>query len=189
MIVKNHNNLFMFIFLAFLIGMPFFGYSQAIEIQGIAVDSENKPISSCTIIASDSEDGSNILAFKNSDVNGNYKLILSKEIKLDNIWLIVRHISYETIRLKIPLKSAKQDFQMSLKMQKLDEVLIKKDRVVTIKGDTITYNVNGLKAKKDYTIEEVINRIPGVSINESGQIRYLDKPISHLYINGADLLE
>jgi hypothetical protein len=38
-------------------------------------------------------------------------------------------------------------------MQKLDEVLIKKDRVVTIKETLIT--VNGLKAKKDYTIEEV----------------------------------
>ena len=189
MIVKNHNNLFKFIFLAFLIGMPFFGYSQVIEIEGTTFGNNNIPISSCTIVASDSENGSNILAFKNSDASGNYKLILSKEIKLDSIWLIIRHISYETIRLKIPLKSAKQDFQMSLKIQKLDEVLIKKDRVVTIKGDTITYNVNGLKAKKDYTIEEVISRIPGVSISESGQIRYLDKPISHLYINGLDLLE
>jgi hypothetical protein len=189
MIVKKHNNLFLFIFLAFLIGMPFFGYSQVIEIEGATFGNNNIPVSSCTIVASDSENGSNILAFKNSDASGNYKLILSKEIKLDSIWLIIRHISYETIRLKIPLKSAKQDFQMSLKMQKLDEVLIKKDRVVTIKGDTITYNVNGLKAKKDYTIEEVINRIPGVSISESGQIKYLDKPISHLYINGLDLLE
>jgi hypothetical protein len=44
--------------------------------------------------------------------SGNYKLILSKEIKLDSIWLIIRHISYETIRLKIPLKEiTKQDFQ------------------------------------------------------------------------------
>lgn len=189
MIVKNHNNFCIFIFLAFLIGMPFFVYSQAIEIQGSARDVDKKPISSCTIIASDSENEINILAFKNSDVNGNYKLILSKEIKLDSVWLIIRHISYETIRLKIPLKSAKQDFQLSLKMQKLDEVLIKSERIVTIKGDTITYNVKGLKAEKDYTIEEVINRIPGVTINESGQIKYLDKPISHLYINGVDLLE
>ncbi len=189
MIVKNHNNLNIFIFLAFLIGMPFFGCSQVFEIEGFTLDSEKKPIGSCTVIASDSENGSNILAFKNSDSSGNYKLILSQEIKLDSIWLTVRHISYETIRLKISFKSTKQDFQMSLKMQKLDEVFIKKDRIVTIKGDTITYNVNGLKAKKDYTIEEVINRIPGVNISESGQIKYLDKPISHLYINGVDLLE
>jgi hypothetical protein len=53
--------------------------------------------------------------------------------------------------------------------------------------DTITYNVNGLKAKKDYTIEEVINRIPGVSIRKWANS--IDKPISHLYINGLDLLE
>jgi hypothetical protein len=67
-------------------------------------------------------------------------------------------------------------FSNEFKMQKLDEVLIKKDRVVTIKEIQL-YNVNGLKAKKDYTIEEVINRIPG----ESGQISILIN-LSVIYI-------
>jgi hypothetical protein len=69
MIVKNHNNFCIFIFLAFLIGMPFFGYSQGFEIEGTVIDSINKPISNCTIVATDSENGTNILTFKNSDVN------------------------------------------------------------------------------------------------------------------------
>jgi hypothetical protein len=42
--------------------MPFF-YSQVIEIEGTTFGN-NIPISSCTIVASDSENGSNILAFK-----------------------------------------------------------------------------------------------------------------------------
>jgi hypothetical protein len=74
MIVK-HNNLFLFIF--WHSGMPF-GYSQVIEIEGTTFGNNNIPISSCTIVASDSENGSNILAFKNSDASGNYKLILSR---------------------------------------------------------------------------------------------------------------
>ncbi len=49
--------------------------------------------------------------------------------------------------------------------------------------------MEGLKKEKDYTIEEVIDRIPGVTIAENGQIKYKDKAISHLYINGVDLLE
>jgi hypothetical protein len=43
--------------------MPFF-YSQVIEIEGTTFGNNNIPISSCTIVASDSENGSNILAFK-----------------------------------------------------------------------------------------------------------------------------
>jgi hypothetical protein len=50
-----------------------------IEIEGTTFGNNNIPISSCTIVASDSENGSNILAFKNSDASGNYKLILSKK--------------------------------------------------------------------------------------------------------------
>jgi hypothetical protein len=46
-----------------------------IEIEGTTFGNNNIPISSCTIVASDSENGSNILAFKNSDASGNYKLI------------------------------------------------------------------------------------------------------------------
>jgi hypothetical protein len=45
---------------------------------------------------------------------------------------------------------------MSLKCKNLMRFL---ERCCNDKGDTITYNVNGLKAKKDYTTEEVIKRI------------------------------
>lgn len=189
MIFKIYITFKKYIFLAFLIGMSFFGFSQDIQIQGTVLDFENKPISNVTIIASDSENGKSVLAFSTSDTNGNYKLILSNEIELVSIWLLVRHISYETIRIKNPLKSLRQDFKLNVNTQSLDEVVIESERIVRVKGDTITYNVNKLKAEKDITIEDVINRIPGVSINENGQIKYLDKPISHLYINGVDLLE
>lgn len=170
-------------------GMPFFAFAQIHELKGTIVDSINEPIFNAVIIASDTENESTILAFNNSNTNGNYKLNLKNELELDSIWLIVRHTSYETIRLKIPLKSTTKDFKLYPRVERLDEVFVEYQKTVEIRGDTITYNVNGIKAEKDYTIEEVINRIPGVTISESGQIKYHDKPISHLYINGVDLLE
>lgn len=169
--------------------MPFFALAQEYEIQGTISDSINKPISNSIIIASDTENETAILAYKSSSSNGNYKLILKNEFQLDSIWLIVKHVSYETVRVKIPLASIEKNFQLNLKMQQLDEVIIENQKKVEIKGDTITYNVAGIKTEKDFTIEEVINRIPGVTISENGQIRYQNKPISHLYINGLDLLE
>lgn len=175
--------------MASLIWMPFFAFAQTYEIQGTISDSVNRPVINSVIIASDSKEESNILAYKISDDNGNFKLILNNELKLDSIWLIVKHISYETIHLKVPFKSLKKNFQLKSRVEHLDEVILKRQRTVEIKGDTITYNVSGLKSEKDFTIEEVIRRIPGVTISESGQIKYQDKPISHLYINGVDLLE
>ncbi|MGJ8592117.1 MAG: hypothetical protein ACSHXF_06195 [Aquaticitalea sp.] len=175
--------------MAFLIGMPFFAMAQTFELHGTIVDSLNKPVVNAVILASDTEDESNILAYKNSDNNGHYKLTLKNELKLDSIWFIIKHFSYETIRLKIPFISNHKDFKLYPRVEHLDEVFVEYQKKVEVKGDTITYNVNGIQAEKDYTIEDVINRIPGVTIGENGQIKYNDKPISHLYINGIDLLE
>ncbi|MFN3756232.1 MAG: TonB-dependent receptor [Flavobacterium sp.] len=177
------------ILLASLVWMPFFSCAQTYEIQGTIFDSIKKPIVNSVVLASDTADEANILAYNSSDDNGNYKLIVKNNLKLDSIWLIVRHISYKPIRIKIPLKNIKKDFTLYSRVERLDEVLVAYQKTVQIKGDTITYNVKGIKSEKDYTIEEVIKRIPGVTISESGQIKYQDKPISHLYINGVDLLE
>lgn len=185
--MQKHQFRKLSILFAFLFGMPFFSIAQ--QIQGTIYDSMNKPISNTVVIVSDTESESTILAYKISDSNGHYEFIIKNEIKLDSIWLIVRNISYETIRLKVALKTINKDFKLYFKIQQLEQVFVKNQKIVEVKGDTITYNVSNIKTKKDYTIEEVIDRIPGVTINENGQIKYLDKPISHLYVNGADLLE
>jgi len=169
--------------------MPFFAFAQSIKINGKITNTSGEAIANVIVTASPAKNESNILAFGSSNNDGNYSFVINKGPQLDSLWLIVRHISYETIKFKIPSKSTIKDFKLSSKLVELNEVLLKAPEKLVIKGDTITYNVVGIKAQKDYTIEDVISRIPGVTISENGQIRYEDKPISHLYINGVDLLE
>jgi hypothetical protein len=96
---------------------------------------------------------------------------------------------YRTIHVKLLLQGGLKNFTLYPKVEQLKEVLIESQKIVKVRGDTITYNVAGLKAQKDYTIEEVISRIPGITIKDNGQILYKEKAISHLYINNVDLLE
>ena len=88
-------------------------------------------------------------------------------------------------------KNISQSLKVSLreKSNVLQEIILKAKKTIEIKGDTITYFVDEIKKEKDYSIEEVINRIPGVEIKENGQISYNNRIISHFYINGVDLLE
>lgn len=177
------------IFLAFLIGMPFFTLAQSYEVKGQVVDSARNPITNAIITASIDIDESKILAFSTSNTNGRYNLKLSDDVKIDSLWLTIRHMVYKTIQTKIPFTDTSKNFELLPKVERLDEILLKSNKILEVKGDTITYNIARIKAEKDYTIEEVINRIPGVTVSESGQIKYEGKPISHLYINGVDLLE
>lgn len=169
-----------------LFGVSFFSYAQT-SVSGVVLDSLSNPISDAIVTLYKDSKYSSFLNFKTTDSNGNFKLSFTN--KKDTLFVDVRHISFKTKRLKITDSQEKLKIRLQSNSNKLDEVLINAKKSITIKGDTVRYDVEALKEKKDYTIEEVIDRIPGIKIAENGQISYNDRPISHLYINGVDLLE
>lgn len=70
----------------------------------------------------------------------------------------------------------------------LPEVVVWDTMAVQKKGDTLTYRVDKLLSKSDNTLEDLLIRIPGISIMQDGSIMYNDKKINHFYIEGLDLL-
>lgn len=69
----------------------------------------------------------------------------------------------------------------------LKEVVVK---VSPIKksNDTLTYNVIAFQDKQDKYIDDILKKLPGISVSETGSISYQGKPISKLYLEGQDLL-
>ncbi len=56
------------------------------------------------------------------------------------------------------------------------------------RGDTLTYSVNAFKKGSDRTIEDVIKRLPGINVDNSGGIYYQGERISKFYIENMDML-
>lgn len=163
-------------------------FAQQKAISGQVNDSLNQPIAYATITASLLPDEEKLFAYTTSDQNGFYTLKFNS-IKADSIYLNFRHVSHQYKVIKVSALSSKLDVSLKPKPYQLEDVIVKTKKKIEVKGDTIVYSVDGLKKDKDYTIEEVIKRIPGVKINENGSISYNNKTISHFYINGVDLLE
>ena len=157
-------------------------------ITGQIKDSLSQPIGYATVTASLMPDEKKLFAYTTSDQNGFYTLKINTT-KTDSIYLNFRHVSHQYKALKVSVSLSKLDVILKSKQNQLDDVIVKSKRKIEVKGDTIVYSVVGLKKDKDYTIDEVLERIPGVKINANGQINYNNKAISHLYINGVDLLE
>ncbi len=72
----------------------------------------------------------------------------------------------------------------------------KKIREVTVssapykkRGDTTIYFVNSFSAEKDFSIGDVINKMPGFEEGSDGRIYYQGQQIEKYYIEGLDLLE
>jgi hypothetical protein len=167
--------------------VSFFSYSQT-AIRGQVIDSMQQPIPYAIVTLSVQPSENQMLGYATTQENGSFTIPLKSYTK-DTLYLSVRHMSFAKRELILTDWSEKIIISLKNQENQLQEILVNAKKNIEIKGDTMRYSVDGLKKEKDYTIEEVIDRIPGVTISENGQIKYKDKAISHLYINGVDLLE
>ncbi len=56
-------------------------------------------------------------------------------------------------------------------------------------GDTLSYNVDSFATQSDRSIGDVLRRMPGIEVSETGQIKYNGEAINKFYIEGADMMD
>ncbi len=71
----------------------------------------------------------------------------------------------------------------------LDAVELTYEMPVTIKGDTLIYNADSFKNGTERKLEDVLEKLPGVEINEDGQIEVEGKVVNKLMVDGKDFFD
>lgn len=69
---------------------------------------------------------------------------------------------------------------------RLKEVQIRPGRISTRK-DTVRYDLAEFASSRDTHIKDVLKKLPGVEVEESGQVKYKGKPIDHFLVEGMDV--
>ena len=101
--------------------------------------------------------------------------------------MAVNHIGFAQVVIAIDKFKNGQTITMRDKPVEIREVTVKPEEI-RLEGDTLTYNVAGFKQKQDKYIEDVIARLPGVSVTPQGKIMYQGKEINKFYVEGMDLM-
>ncbi|MDR0231495.1 MAG: carboxypeptidase-like regulatory domain-containing protein [Dysgonamonadaceae bacterium] len=162
----------------------FFLRSQVV-IQGVVKDAENKGQSGINV--SLREKGSPaIKVFKLTDNAGKYRLEYRGD--KDSLTISVSGFNIQKQEKIITGGSQTVDFVVSSEAIALKEVRITPPKIRQ-KGDTISYSVIDFTDKNDRTIGDVLKKLPGVDVEESGRILYQNKPINKFYIEDSDLLQ
>lgn len=128
-----------------------------------------------------------VSSYTKTNASGGYVLVVGESLGSE---VVIKYslLGYHTEERSIPNRPAKIDVQLRVNPTGLREVTVRAP-TVRAHGDTLSYNVANLSSKSDRNIEDVIRRIPGVTVENSGQIKYNGESINRFYIEGLDMLD
>jgi hypothetical protein len=159
-------------------------YGRECIITGKVKDAKGEPYAQVSVTLKQLSDSS-LVAYTYTDNTGNYKL--SYQGEENELLLTVASLGIATQTKKIPNKNQTVDFIIKEETFQLKEVVIKPEKIYYSK-DTINYLVSAFTDENDTSIGNVLKKMPGIAVAESGQISYQGRPINKFYIENMDLL-
>ncbi|MGM9870938.1 MAG: carboxypeptidase-like regulatory domain-containing protein [Muribaculaceae bacterium] len=154
-----------------------------VDVRGTVIDKEaNEPLVGASVIIKGAD--GRIKKFASTKADGAFAMQLPS---VSGCRLEVTMMSFA--KQSLPLDSV--SFPLTVYMEAgatlLKEVTVKADRIRE-QGDTITYNVGSFAQSQDRSIGDVLKRMPGIDVSQSGKIQYQGEDINKFYIEGSDLL-
>ncbi len=172
---------YIFLLLVILCAIPL--VAQETIYNGHVTDVLGKALSNASVVLMN-EKGNNV-TFTRTDKSGNFSIAVPQGKTASKIGFICLGYARQDISLAAFMEGSKT-IKMQEKVQEIREVEVRPE-LFHIKGDTISYSVNGIREKQDRSIEDVILRIPGIKVSTNGMIMYRDKPINKFYVDGNDM--
>lgn len=162
-----------------------------LQIKGTVVHSKSmEPIASAIItLHSVAVDGSldKTLAYTTSKQDGSFSLKLSATPLA--VRCRVRLMGYveQVVSLTPSMLSNPFTIYLVESAELLPEVVVL-SAPIHARGDTISYRASAFITPTTYSAEDLMKKLPGITIDTSGLIRYQGDPIQGVYIEGMDLV-
>ncbi len=129
---------------------------------------------------------STIVDYYLTDEKGNYKLTYNGNIS--HLLVTISAFDIKRQSQRVENKSQTVNFTTEEGSIVIQEVIVKPTKMWGEK-DTINYLVSEFKGNKDLVIGDVLKKMPGIDVKESGQITYKGKAINKFYIENLDMLQ
>jgi hypothetical protein len=157
-----------------------------LKFEGVVVDTLNVPLELANVVAINKETSA-LESYGITDVEGKFKIQLSKNQAYK---IQVSYVGLETFFDSIVTTTQDVYKKYVLKSESmLDEVTLNYKIPVKISGDTLIYDADSFKTGTERKLEDVLENLPGVEINEDGQIEVEGKVVNKLMVNGKDFFD
>ncbi|RZJ26152.1 MAG: carboxypeptidase regulatory-like domain-containing protein, partial [Flavobacterium sp.] len=158
--------------------------AQSIHFEGTIQDKNGAPLEMANVMAVNTATKA-MDSYVITNDKGKFSLTLkanaSYSIKISYLGMAPKEVpittTTENLTQNITLESGGIDLQ---------GVEIVQEMPVSIKGDTIVYNADSFKSGTERKLEDVLKKLPGVSVNADGEVEVEGKKVSKLMVEGKD---
>ncbi len=176
--MKKGLQLFFVIFTAVL------AYAQT-TVSGKITDEEGKPVASASVTVEEPAKDA-IMAYSITNAKGEYKVTFTSASS--NVDIKAKAFNQKPQTKNIKNENQSLNFSLQNDATEIKEVKLK-TKLITKKGDTISYDLKAFESKADRTLADVLKKIPGIEVNSDGTVLYQGEAINKFYVNGKDLME
>ena len=158
-------------------------------IEGKVLGHEQQPLLRANVVLLDKEN--TIVAYTWADKNGQFSL---KTDQFGTFSLEIAYNNYTKFSKPISIIERNKNFDLgTINLQKditeIKEVIITKANPIKIKKDTVEINASSYRTGTEQNVQDLIKKIPGVTVSKDGKIRVKDKEVQKVLIEGEDLFE
>jgi len=154
------------------------------KIEGVIKSkSDSTSIESATVHLEKVTD-STVITYSITDAKGSFSL--EGKSFVEDAVIVVSYMGFKNFTKKLNLSKPPINLKTIFldDTNILEEIVVKSRTPVTVKKDTLEFNVKSFKTKKDAKVEDLLKKLPGIEIDAEGKITVNGKPVNRLLVNG-----
>lgn len=126
-------------------------------------------------------------SFVRTNQTGDFKI--KRPIDTGSYLLVFLYPKHTDVSIAVNIAQTSQNkdlgiIKLPLNSIFLEEVTVTARSLMKVKGDTLEYDIKGLKLEPNSRVEDVINQLPGMQITRGGQIYSHGKMVERVLVDG-----
>ncbi|WP_181305107.1 outer membrane beta-barrel protein [Rufibacter sp. XAAS-G3-1] len=167
-----------------------FAQNQKGEVKGKLWDATHKEALSYATIAVYTAQDTTLVTFRVSDEKGNFRvpgLALNQPLRI-----VITMTGFKVFRKEFSLPSGNSELDLGqINMEQadhlLDEVIITSEAPpIIVRKDTLEFNANSFKTLPTALLEDLLKKLPGVTVDGSGNIAVNGKAVNKILVDGKE---
>jgi len=169
-----------------LLGAPASAQTGLYDVRGMVTDSASTRLERAMVVALTRPD-SVLTKFATTDGNGAFTL---NRLPAGDYILQVTHVGHMPFRRDFSITDEDVDagtITMAILTHELEAIVVSAEHVPFVnRHDTLDYNVAAFPTRPNATVEELLERLPGIEVDEDGSIKAQGEDVENVLVDGKE---